>query len=71
MQYAEALLQRAAKHSCINAYAHVENNQASIQCLSSQVWGSWVPCTHDARLDLLPQHTLCSAGAGAQGSSSH
>ncbi|CAL5224479.1 g7172 [Coccomyxa viridis] len=27
VRYAEALLQRAAKHRCINAYAHVENYQ--------------------------------------------
>lgn len=41
MQYAEALLQRAAKHRCINAYAHVENYQASIHALTrrSQVAG--------------------------------
>ena len=57
VQYAEALLQRAAKHSCINAYAHVDDDQASIQCFNED-FRQLGAMHHGTRLDLLPRHTL-------------
>ena len=54
VQYAEALLQRIEKHSCINAFAHLDAEKVSVRLVSQHLGKSNDPDAAGTNASSLP-----------------